>query len=126
MLATSKVVAFLATTNAAAARDFYEFVLGLKFVSDDEFALVFEANGVELRVQKVRSLTPQTHTQLGWSVAEIEDLVRVLGAKGVAFERYSFLDQDVHNIWTAPSGARIAWLKDPDGNLLSLTEREPR
>lgn len=91
MLATSKIVAFLATTNAATARDFYEFVLGLKFVSADDFALVFEANDVELRVQKVRSLAPQTHAQLGWSVADIEDVVRVLGAKALR-------SNDIHSL----------------------------
>ena len=122
MLGTSKIVAFAATVDAARARAFYQGVLGLEFVSEDEFTLVFDARGVGLRIQKVTSFTPQPHTQLGWSVSSIDQAVRALGIKGVVFERYPYLQQDESCIWTAPSGARIAWLKDPDGNLISLTE----
>jgi catechol 2,3-dioxygenase-like lactoylglutathione lyase family enzyme len=126
MLAASKIVAFLATTNCWASRAFYEGTLGLKCIADDDFAMVFDANGVQLRVQKVKALAPQPHTQLGWAVDSLGDVVRVLGAKGVAFERYPFLQQDALGVWVAPSGAKIAWLKDPDGNLLSLTEPAKR
>ena len=122
MLGCSKIVAFVATTNSAKARAFYEGILGLPFAYEDAFAVAFDANGVELRIQKVRTLTPQPHTLLGWSVASIEQVVRALIANGVVFERYPFLQHDAYGIWTAPSGAKVAWLKDPDGNLLSLTQ----
>jgi catechol 2,3-dioxygenase-like lactoylglutathione lyase family enzyme len=101
---------------------FYERVLGLEFVSDDEFAIVLDAHGTELRIQEVRSLAPQPHTLLGWSVSSISEVVTALRSRGVEFEKYAFLEQDVIGVWTAPSGAKIAWFKDPDGNLLSLTE----
>jgi catechol 2,3-dioxygenase-like lactoylglutathione lyase family enzyme len=123
MLGASNVIAFAATVDSAKARAFYEYVLGLQFVSEDEFAVVFHARGTELRIQKVRAFTPQPHTQLGWSVNSIEQVVRVLRDRGAVFERYSYLKQDSHGIWTAPSGAKIAWLKDPDGNLLSVTQQ---
>jgi predicted enzyme related to lactoylglutathione lyase len=123
MLGASNVIAFAATVDSAKARAFYEHVLGLQFVSEDEFAVVFHARGRELRIQKVRAFTPQPHTQLGWSVNSIEQVVRVLRDRGAVFERYSYLKQDSHGIWTAPSGAKIAWLKDPDGNLLSVTQQ---
>ena len=122
MLGTSKIVTFAATVDAAKARAFYDGVLGLEFVSEDEFALVFDARGVELRIQKVTTLTLQPHTQLGWSVSSVDQVVKALGAKGVTFEQYPFLQQDKNRIWTAPSGAKIAWFKDPDGNLISLSE----
>jgi hypothetical protein len=77
---------------------------------------------VELRIQKVKALAPHPHTQLGWSVVRIGEEVRALSARGAAFERYPFLEQDALGIWVAPSGAKVAWLKDPDGNLLSLSE----
>ena len=122
MLNNAKIIAFVATTDAAKSRAFYENVLNLPLTSEDEFAIVLDANGVELRVQKVQSLTPQPHTSLGWSVTSLEEVVRALRAKGVVFESYPHLQQNALGIWTAPSGAKVAWLKDPDGNLLSLTE----
>ena len=117
-------MAFLATTDAARARAFYEGVLGLKFISEDDFAVVYDIKGIELRLQKVRELTPQPHTALGWSVAGIDRVVRDVAARGGQFQRFPPLEQDAAGIWKSPSGARIAWLRDPDGNLLSLTERQ--
>jgi len=122
MRSLSKIMAFAATTDGAKARAFYEGVLGLRFVSEDAFAVVYEVGGVELRIQKVQALTPQPHTQLGWSVSSIDKVVEELGGRGAVFEKYAYLEQDAQGIWTAPSGAKVAWLKDPDGNLLSLTE----
>ena len=122
MLDNAKIIAFVATTDAAKSRAFYEEVLGLALTLEDEFAIVLDANGVELRIQKVQFLTPQPHTHLGWSVNSLEEVVRALRAKGVVFESYPILQQNALGIWTAPSGAKVAWLKDPDGNLLSLTQ----
>ena len=122
MLNNAKIIAFVATTDAAKSRAFYGEVLGLAPTLEDEFAIVLDANGVELRIQKVQTLTPQPHTQLGWSVNSLEEVLRALGAKGVVFESYPFMQQDALGIWTAPSGAKVAWFKDPDGNLLSLTQ----
>ncbi|SRR6266849_6611248 len=126
MLSTSKIVAFAATADSNKARALYEGILGLEFISEDEFAVVYKAQGVELRIQKVRALNPQPHTQLGWSVSSIDEVVRALSGRGVAFQRYSYLTQDSHGVWMAPSGAKIAWFKDPDGNLISLTEPSGR
>jgi catechol 2,3-dioxygenase-like lactoylglutathione lyase family enzyme len=123
MLADFKLMAFLATTDAARARAFYEGVLGLRFVSEDDFAVVYDIKGIELRLQKVRELSPQPHTALGWSVDGIDKVVRDIAARGGRFERFPPMPQDAASIWRSPSGARIAWLRDPDGNLLSLTEK---
>ena len=119
----SSLIAFLATTDSARTRAFYEGVLGLRFVSEDGFAVVYDVQGIELRIQKVERFEPQPHTALGWQVASIERSVREIAARGGAFERYTFLEQDTFGIWTSPLGARVAWLRDPDGNLLSLTEK---
>lgn len=122
MLESSAPIAFIATAMPDRARAFYAGTLGLPLTADDEFSLVFDLGGVPLRVQKVRELLPQPFTTLGWRVADAAAAVAVLRARGVVFERYPFLQQDAHDIWDAPGGARIAWFKDPDGNLLSLTE----
>ncbi len=122
MISDSKIVAFVATKDAAGAKTFYETVLGLKLVSDDSFALVFDANGTMLRVQKVQELNPAPYTALGWDVTDISSEVEELVKRGVVFNRYEWLPQDELGVWTAPGGARIAWFKDPDGNTLSLTQ----
>jgi catechol 2,3-dioxygenase-like lactoylglutathione lyase family enzyme len=122
VLASAEVVAFLATSEPAGSREFYERSLGLRLVADDEFALVFDAAGVQLRIQKVDRVDPHGRTALGWQVGDLDAAVDGLEAAGVSFERYGSLDQDARGIWSAPTGARIAWFKDPDGNVLSLIQ----
>jgi catechol 2,3-dioxygenase-like lactoylglutathione lyase family enzyme len=122
MLNTSKVISFVATKNPKVARKFYAETLGLSLVSDDPFALVFDANGTMLRVQKVLELTPAKHTVLGWDVRDIKAKVRELTKRGVRFERFEGMPQDEQGIWTSPNGGQIAWFKDGDGNTLSLTQ----
>jgi catechol 2,3-dioxygenase-like lactoylglutathione lyase family enzyme len=122
VLGNAKLVAFVATTNAERARAFYEGVLGLRVVSDDDFAVVFDANGTMLRMAKVQELTPQPFTSLGWDVADIAATIRGLVSKGVVFERYGFMQQDELGIWSPDGTSKVAWFKDPDGNLLSLTQ----
>jgi catechol 2,3-dioxygenase-like lactoylglutathione lyase family enzyme len=126
LLGSAKLVAFAATRDQARAKAFYRDTLGLKFVSEDGFAVVFDANGVMLRVSMVREIAAAQYTVLGWEVIDIVAKVKELVAAGVTFERYSFLpDQDEQGIWTAPGGTRVAWFKDPDGNILSLSQHEP-
>ena len=124
ILGRSDVIAFAPTTDPAKARAFYEEVLGLRLVADQApFALEFDANGVMLRITTVQELKPQPFTILGWQVDDIEATIDRLSAAGVAFERYPGMnDSHPRGIWNSPAGARIAWFKDPDGNVLSLTE----
>ena len=118
----SKTISFVATQNPANALAFYAETLGLRLISDDPFAMVFDANGTMLRVQKVRELAPASHTVLGWEVPDISAKTRELMKRGVHFERFEGVAQDESGVWTAPSGAKVAWFKDPDGNILSLTQ----
>lgn len=118
-------MAFLATRDVARARAFYADTLGLRVVSDDGFALALDAGGTMLRIQKVDDFTPHPFTALGWEVPDIQATVESLAVAGVAFQRYPGMEQDARGIWRSPSGARIAWFKDPDGNTLSLSQLEP-
>jgi catechol 2,3-dioxygenase-like lactoylglutathione lyase family enzyme len=122
MLDSQKLMAFVATRNPARAKEFYGGTLGLRFVSDDGFALVFDANGTTVRIATVRELNPAPYTVLGWQVDDIESAVKELTAAGVVFERYGIFPQDEFGIWAAPGGVRVAWFKDPDGNTLSLSQ----
>jgi catechol 2,3-dioxygenase-like lactoylglutathione lyase family enzyme len=115
-------ILFAATTNSKRSRKFYEEALGLEFVADDAFALVFRVGKFQLRIQKVDRKPKISHTVLGWVVTDIRKTVRHLSRAGVEFMRYDGLDQDADGVWQAPSGARVAWFRDPDDNTLSLTE----
>jgi catechol 2,3-dioxygenase-like lactoylglutathione lyase family enzyme len=123
MLGSTNIVAFVPTTDATKSRSFYEGVLGLRFVKDDGFAMVLDANGIMIRVAKVPPpFTPAPFTILGWQVKGIEKVATELQAKGVHFERFGFFQQDELGIWTASTGDKVAWFKDPDGNILSVSE----
>jgi catechol 2,3-dioxygenase-like lactoylglutathione lyase family enzyme len=122
MLNPKKLIAFLATTNAAAARKFYCDQLGFVAVYEDSFALVLDAQGTELRLQKLKVVIPQPFTVLGWSVESISKSVKNLTGAGLIFERFDGMNLSKHGVWRAPSEAQIAWFKDPDGNMLSLTQ----
>jgi len=123
MLGSIDIVAFVPTKDPEKARAFYEGVLGLRFVKDDGFALVLDANGIMVRVAKVApEYKPAPFTILGWQVSGIEKMVAGLQGKGVHFERFGFFEQDELGIWTAPTGDKVAWFKDPDGNVLSVSQ----
>jgi catechol 2,3-dioxygenase-like lactoylglutathione lyase family enzyme len=121
MLGSINIVAFVPTNDTEKARGFYEGVLGLRFVKDDGFAMVLDANGIMVRVAKAQ-FTPAPFTILGWQVANIEEMVKRLQSKGVQFERFGFFEQDELGVWAAPSGDKVAWFKDPDGNVLSVSQ----
>ncbi|MFN7942993.1 MAG: VOC family protein [Thermoanaerobaculia bacterium] len=122
MLGDRPIIAFVPTRDFAAARAFYEGVLGLRFLAADGFALLFDANGVRLRISKVPQFEPFPFTLLGWEVPDIAPTVEALARRGVRCETFGFPGQDETGVWTAPSGDRVAWFKDPDGNLLSVSQ----
>ena len=124
MLDAATVMTFVATQDPDRAKEFYRDKLGLRLVSDERpFAIVFDLNGIMLRIQIVRELAPAQYTALGWQVPDIAAAVQALSKAGVEFLRFPGLnDEDKFAIWQSPSGARIAWFHDPDGNTLSLTQ----
>jgi|SRR5580658_8746578 catechol 2,3-dioxygenase-like lactoylglutathione lyase family enzyme len=121
MLASEKLVAFVSTTNADNARAFYRDKLGLRLVSEDNFALVFESNGAPLRVALAKEVKPAQGTVLGWDVKDLRATVLDLKKSGITCEIFGFFKQDDLGIWTAPNGDQVAWFKDPDGNILSVS-----
>jgi catechol 2,3-dioxygenase-like lactoylglutathione lyase family enzyme len=123
LLDSASIMAFSATADADRAKAFYRDQLGLRLVSDEPYALVFEAGGTMLRVQRVKEVRVAQYTALGWQVPDIAAKVEELEKAGVKFEHYGMPGQDEKGIWTPPgSTAKVAWFKDPDGNILSLTQ----
>ena len=121
-LPTSDLIAFMATTDLARARVFYEKGLGLPIAGESPIACTFDANGTTLRVIAVEKIDVAPYTVLGWNVADIEASIRELVSRGVEFDRIEGVEQDELGVWRSPGGARVAWFKDPDGNTLSLTQ----
>jgi catechol 2,3-dioxygenase-like lactoylglutathione lyase family enzyme len=122
----TKAIAFVATAHADKALPFYRDILGLRLLEDTPFALVFDAFGTMLRVQKAEHVVRAPYTAFGLDVTDLGARVRELAQHGVHGVRYPHFDQDELGIWTAPGGARVFWFHDPDGNLLSLSEFFPK
>ena len=124
MLANGILKAFIPTVNPQEAILFYRDLLGFELMSEDDYAMEFNANGTLLRVTIVNEFVPQPFTILGWNIENLVFTVRQFNNKNIYFEIFDFLEQDDLGIWNSPGGAKVAWFKDPDGNILSLTELE--
>ena len=122
LLENSRIIAFIATAVPDASKRFYNEILGLTLAEETPFAIVFETNNTVIRIQKTERVYPPPYTSLGWEVDSIAETVQTLSAMGVQFERYEGLEQDGLGVWNVPDGAKVAWFKDPDSNLLSLTQ----
>jgi catechol 2,3-dioxygenase-like lactoylglutathione lyase family enzyme len=122
MLGTSSLIGFVSVTDATRARRFYRDLLGLQLVEEGPFALEFDCAGTMLRVALANHVTPAPYTVLGWRVDDIDVVVESLAAAGIPLQIFEGFGQSGKGIWQAPGGAKVAWFKDPDGNLLSVTE----
>jgi catechol 2,3-dioxygenase-like lactoylglutathione lyase family enzyme len=122
MFASAKMVGFIPTTDYDKARAFYEGKLGFTFVSLDQFALVMSIGGHRIRISKMPNFKPLQGTILGWEVQDIESVAAWLRDRGVPPEKYPFAQDQTLGIWTAPEGSKVAWFKDPDGNILGVSQ----
>lgn len=124
MLVSGKMVGFVLTKDYDQARAFYEGKLGFEFVSLDQFALAMKVGGHFVRISKAANFTPLRSTVLGWEVENIEAVVAWLKQRGVAMEKYPFIQDPERGIWTTPNGDKVAWFKDADGNVLSVSQHQ--
>jgi catechol 2,3-dioxygenase-like lactoylglutathione lyase family enzyme len=122
MLTAGKMVGFVLTKDYEQARTFYEGKLGFDFVSLDQFALVIRAGENMIRIVKMPDFEPLRSTVLGWEVGDVEAAVTWLVGRGVAMEKYPWVADKERGIWTTPDGNKVAWFKDPDGNVLSVSQ----
>lgn len=122
MLIYSRPVPFIPTAKIKASKSFYQNKLGLRLISEDPFAVVFKIWETHVRITPVPNFKSGNHTILGWETDDIRHEVSELKSKGVKFVRYPGMEQDKTRIWVSPSGAKVAWFQDPDGNVLSITE----
>lgn len=116
------MVGFLIASDYDKAQDFFVGKLGFEFVSLDQFALVVKAGEHHIRISKLPNHTPLQGTVLGWEVPDIVAMVDWLASRGVVCEKYPFVQDKDRGIWTTPDGSKVAWFKDPDGNVLSVSQ----
>jgi hypothetical protein len=124
MLASSKIIGFVPTKDSVKARGFYEGIMQFQFVSDDMFALVMKAGETMIRIGKVQDFTPAPYTVLGWEVSNIEEVAKWLQKRGVTLEKFPFVQDKELGVWTTPDGDKVAWFRDPDGNVLSVSQHK--
>ncbi len=122
MLSNETLKTFVPTVKPQEAKAFYRDKLGLTLLGEDDYGIEFNSGGTLLRVITVRELKPHEFTVLGWNVKDIEATIRSLNEKGVVFEKYDFLPHDDLGIWTSPNNSKVAWFKDQDGNVLSVSQ----
>jgi catechol 2,3-dioxygenase-like lactoylglutathione lyase family enzyme len=124
MLRDTDAVATLAVRDLNAAAKFYGEMLGLSRANtEDNEAIVFESGDTTINVYRSTFAGTNKATALTWAVDDVEEIVRTLKAKGVTFEHYDLpqtkREGDVH----VAGDHKIAWFKDPDGNILSVMNR---
>jgi catechol 2,3-dioxygenase-like lactoylglutathione lyase family enzyme len=124
MLRDTDAIATLAVRDLDAAARFYEETLGLsRGRAEDHEAIAFESGDTIINVYRSSFAGTNKATALTWAVDDVEGVVRTLKAKGVNFEHYDLpgtrREGDVH----VSGDIRIAWFKDPDGNILSVVNR---
>jgi catechol 2,3-dioxygenase-like lactoylglutathione lyase family enzyme len=122
MLASSRLITLIWSSRIPEAERFYGDVLGLRLTGRSHGALVYEVSGGDLRVSPVPSTQPSAHTVTGFRVPDVAAAVAGLSARGVVFERFAGFPHDAAGIVKTPEGARVAWFRDPDGNLLSVVQ----
>ena len=124
MLASAKLMGFLFTKDYDQSRSFFETKLGFQFVSLDQFALVMKIGETSIRISRIPNFVPAQGTVMGWQVQDIEAVVDWLTARGVTFEKYPFVQDQQRGIWSTPNGDKVAWFKDPDGNILGVSQHQ--
>ena len=122
ILEAAKPVMLICVRDRARATAFYRDTLGLTMTGEDDYATIFSIGGIALRVSTVADFMPHEHTVLGFQVTDVAAMVKALSEKGVVFNRYAQFKQDELGILAVPGTAtQVAWFKDPDGNVLSIT-----
>ena len=123
ILTYAKPMTFIVTRDRERSKAFYDGTLGFKLVYEDDFAAVFDLNGIMLRISTIADHVAQQHTVLGWEVSDIAETARALRERGITFKIYDGFGQDDLGVWSAPgSASKVAWFNDPDGNVLSLAQ----
>ena len=125
MLEHSKFFSTVAVNNVEQAKTFYGDKLGLTQVAENPRGVTYETGGGNLFVYHSPNAGSSQASVATWELDEIDELVKDLKAKGVVFETYSMPDASWENDIATMGEVKVAWFKDPDGNLFSIGTPQP-
>ena len=120
MLSDKDAIATVAVRNLETARKFYQDTLGLTKVMENEEVLAFKTGKTTLFVYRSPYAGTNKATAVTFVAHEVEDLVRTLKSRGVAFDHYDLPNLTRHGDLHVAGPMKVAWFKDPDGNIFSL------
>ena len=124
LLRDTDATAMLPVKDLNAAARFYEGTLGLNRVdAEDHEVVVYESGDTIINVYRSSFAGTNKATALTWSVDDIDEVVRTLKGKGVKFEHYDLPDTERQGDVHISGEMKVAWFKDPDGNILSVATR---
>jgi predicted enzyme related to lactoylglutathione lyase len=122
MLQNAPMYSYIPAKDVTRARKFYEEKLGIKPKQETAGGVVYEfGNGTACLLYPTPNAGTSQASQAFWQVDDIERVVADLKARGVKFEKYDMPEMDENGISTA-GGAKAAWFKDTEGNIMALIQ----
>jgi predicted enzyme related to lactoylglutathione lyase len=123
MLSNAPIRAYIPASDVARARNFYEGVVGL--VPKEEFSggVIYDCGGSEVFLYPTPNAGTSKASQAFWQVSDVEAEVTDLKSRGVKFEEYDMPGIQMKNSIATGGGAKTAWFKDTEGNILAVSQR---
>jgi len=123
MLSTAPIRAYIPASDISRARKFYEGALGLKPKEEYAHGVIYECGGAEAFLYPTSNAGTSRASQAFWQVKDVEAEVAELKARGVHFEEYDMPGLTMKNSIVTGGGAKTAWFKDTEGNILAVSQR---
>ena len=123
MLSTAPIRAYIPASDVSRARRFYEELVGLIPKEDYSGGVIYECGGAEVFLYPTGNAGTSQASQAYWQVKDVEAEVAALKARGVVFEEYDMPDIEMNDSIATGGGAKTAWFKDTEGNILAISQR---
>ena len=123
MLSNAPIRAYLPASNLPRARKFYEEIVGLQPKEEYAGGVIYECGGAEVFLYPTPNAGTSKASQAYWSVTDVEAEVADLKSRGVKFEDYNMPGIKMTNSIATGGGAKTAWFKDTEGNILAVSQR---
>ena len=124
MLKDARIVPYIPVANVARARKFYEEKIGLRAREEYAGGVIYECgDGSWVFMYPSPGAGTSRASTAFWAVDDVEAEVAALRARGVVFEEYDLPGLKTKNGIASAGGAKTAWFKDTEGNILAISQR---